>query len=133
LIEGYTISERNLKIKLMCIEVVDEALQILGGYGYTKMFPVEKLYRDSRLLRIYEGISEIQRMVVAGYLMSGYKPVMPSLEDLPVHYDHNPLENSVRGGKKGKIWRCRICGHVHYGNTPPKECPYCFFPECFWG
>jgi acyl-CoA dehydrogenase len=111
-----------------CIEVIDEALQILGGYGYTKMFPVEKLYRDSRLLRIYEGTSEIQRMVVAGYLMSGYKPVMPSLEDLPVHYDHNPFETSVRGSKKGKIWRCRICGHVHYGNTPPKECPYCFFP-----
>ncbi|MDX2441495.1 MAG: acyl-CoA dehydrogenase family protein [Desulfobacterales bacterium] len=111
-----------------CIEVIDEALQILGGYGYTKMFPVEKLYRDSRLLRIYEGTSEIQRMVVAGYLMGGYKPVMPSLEDLPVHYDHNPLENAVRGGKKGKIWRCRVCGHVHNGNNPPKKCPYCFFP-----
>ena len=111
-----------------CIEVIDEALQILGGYGYTKMFPVEKLYRDARLLRIYEGTSEIQRMVVAGYLMGGYKPVMPSLEDLPVHYDHNPLEKAVRGNKKGKIWRCRICGHVHNGNNPPKKCPYCFFP-----
>ena len=111
-----------------CIEVIDEALQILGGYGYTKMFPVEKLYRDARLLRIYEGTSEIQRMVVAGYLMGGYKPVMPSLEDLPVHYDYNPLENTVRGSKKGKIWRCRICGHVHNGNNPPKKCPYCFFP-----
>lgn len=47
-------------------EVVDEALQILGGFGYTKMFPVEKLMRDIRLYRIYEGTSEIQRMILAG-------------------------------------------------------------------
>lgn len=113
-----------------CIEVVDEALQILGGYGYTKMFPVEKLYRDTRLLRIYEGTSEIQRMVVAGYIMSGYKPVMPSLEDLPLHHERNPLQSPAAKGKKAraKIWRCRICGHVHYDADPPKECPYCFFP-----
>ncbi len=111
-----------------CIEVVDEALQILGGYGYTKMFPVEKLYRDTRLLRIYEGTSEIQRMVVAGYIMTGYKPAMPSLEDLALHYEQNPHDTSAAGDKKGKTWRCRICGHVHYDIDPPKECPYCFFP-----
>ncbi|MBC8441752.1 MAG: acyl-CoA dehydrogenase family protein [Deltaproteobacteria bacterium] len=111
-----------------CIEVVDEALQILGGYGYTKMFPVEKLYRDTRLLRIYEGTSEIQRMVVAGSVMGGYTPVMPPMEDLPIHYEQNPSEKKGAGRKRGKIWRCRICGHVHYENTPPKECPYCFFP-----
>ena len=111
-----------------CIEVVDQALQILGGYGYTKMFPVEKLYRDARLLRIYEGTSEIQRMVVAGYIMGGYKSIMPPLEDLPVHHDQYSFDDWSSGNKKGKIWRCRICGHVHYGKNPPKECPYCFFP-----
>jgi len=111
-----------------CIEVVDEALQILGGYGYTKMFPVEKLYRDVRLLRIYEGTSEIQRMVVAGYIMGGYKPVMPSLEDIPVYHEKNFCKGSSAGGEKGKIWRCRICGHSHHENDPPEVCPYCFFP-----
>lgn len=111
-----------------CIEVVDEALQILGGYGYTKMFPVEKLYRDVRLLRIYEGTSEIQRMVVAGYIMGGYKPVMPSLEDIPVYHEENFCESPSAGGKEEKIWRCRICGHTHYENDPPEVCPYCFFP-----
>ncbi|NDY70704.1 acyl-CoA dehydrogenase [Desulfobacter hydrogenophilus] len=111
-----------------CIEVVDEALQILGGYGYTKMFPLEKLYRDVRLLRIYEGTSEIQRMVVAGYIMGGYKPVMPSLEDIPVYHEENLCEGPSAGGEKGKIWRCRICGHTHYENDPPEVCPYCFFP-----
>jgi len=112
----------------VCVEVVDQALQILGGYGYTKMFPVEKLYRDARLLKIYEGTSEIQRMVVAGVVMSSYKPIMPPLEDLPIHHEQNPFEKPAAGSKKGKVWRCRICGHVHYENEPPKECPYCFFP-----
>ncbi len=110
------------------LEVVSEALQILGGYGYTKMFPLEKLYRDTRLLRIYEGTSEVQRMIVAGYVMSSYKSVMPPLEDLPLHRDQNPTEALAADGKEEKIWRCRICGHVHYGNEPPEECPYCFFP-----
>ena len=110
-----------------CIEVVDEALQILGGYGYTKMFPVEKLYRDTRLLRIYEGTSEIQRMVVAGTVMGGYTPVMPAMEDLPIHYEQNPSKKPSAGRKRGKIWRCRICGHVHYENTPPQRVPLLFF------
>ncbi|MDA3790988.1 MAG: acyl-CoA dehydrogenase family protein [Desulfobacula sp.] len=110
------------------LEVVSEAMQILGGYGYTKMFPLEKLYRDIRLLRIYEGTSEIQRMIVAGYVMGGYKPVMPSLEDLPLHRAEVLPENLMAEGENEKAWRCRICGHVHYGNQPPKECPYCFFP-----
>lgn len=47
------------------------------------MFPLEKLYRDTRLLRIYEGTSEIQRMIVSGYIMNGYHPAMPALEDFP--------------------------------------------------
>lgn len=111
------------------VEVVDQALQIFGGYGYTKMFPIEKLYRDTRLLKIYEGTSEIQRMVVAGVAMSSYKPSMPALEDLPVHHEHTPLPKPASNNKKTKIWRCRICGHIHYGDGPPKECPYCFFPD----
>ena len=110
------------------LEVVNEALQILGGYGYTKMFPLEKLFRDIRLLRIYEGTSEIQRMIVAAHAMSTYQPVMPALEDLPIFRDKNPLE-FVKGGKSKPAWRCRMCGHIHYGKKPPKECPYCFFPE----
>lgn len=110
------------------LEVVNEALQILGGYGYTKMFPLEKLLRDIRLLRIYEGTSEIQRMIVAAHAMSTYQPVMPPLEALPIFRDKNPLETD----KKGKMipaWRCPMCGHIHIGKRPPKECPYCFFPQ----
>ena len=47
-----------------------DAVQIFGGYGYTKEYPVEKLMRDAKLLQIYEGTSQIQRMVIARNLLA---------------------------------------------------------------
>ena len=52
--------------------VADQAVQILGGYGYIKDYPVEKYYRDVKLCTIGEGTSEIQRMVIARHLLSEY-------------------------------------------------------------
>jgi acyl-CoA dehydrogenase len=51
--------------------VIDEAVQILGGRGVVSGAPVEQLYREIRALRIYEGTSEIQRLVIAGQLLAG--------------------------------------------------------------
>jgi alkylation response protein AidB-like acyl-CoA dehydrogenase len=48
-----------------CVWASTEAVQIFGGYGYTKDFPVEKYYRDSKLCTIGEGTSEIQKLVIA--------------------------------------------------------------------
>ena len=48
-----------------CVHVANEAVQIHGGYGYTKDFPVEKFYRDAKLCTIGEGTSEIQKLVIA--------------------------------------------------------------------
>jgi acyl-CoA dehydrogenase len=48
-----------------------DAVQIFGGYGYTTEYPVEKLMRDAKLLQIYEGTSQIQRMVIARNLLAG--------------------------------------------------------------
>ncbi len=107
------------------LEVANEALQIFAGYGYTQIFPVEKLLRDTRLFRIYEGTSEVQRLILSGYALNVYQPAMPALEDLPIHLDKDVL-NKEPGVT---AWRCRICGHVHYGDEAPEECPYCFFPE----
>jgi alkylation response protein AidB-like acyl-CoA dehydrogenase len=52
------------------VKVTETAVQILGGYGYIKDFPVEKWYRDSKIYTIFEGTSEIQRMVIARALLA---------------------------------------------------------------
>ncbi len=51
------------------VEVSTEAIQIFGGYGYTKDYPVEKFYRDSKLCTIGEGTSEIQKLVISRGLL----------------------------------------------------------------
>ena len=51
------------------MRVTTDAVQVFGGYGYTKEYPVEKLMRDAKLLQIYEGTSQIQRMVIAKNLL----------------------------------------------------------------
>jgi acyl-CoA dehydrogenase len=53
------------------MRVATDAVQVFGGYGYTKEYPVEKLMRDAKLLQIYEGTSQIQRMVIARDLFKG--------------------------------------------------------------
>jgi alkylation response protein AidB-like acyl-CoA dehydrogenase len=53
----------------VCVKAATEAVQIFGGYGYTKDFPVEKYYRDSKLCTIGEGTSEIQKLVIARELL----------------------------------------------------------------
>src|SRR5919199_159302 len=62
-------AEAGAKAKLFASEVARrqtaEAIQIFGGYGYTKEFPVERYYRDAKITEIYEGTSEIQRLVIA--------------------------------------------------------------------
>ena len=67
--QGRRHTEEGAKAKLFASEMArrqtGEAIQILGGYGYTKEFPVERYYRDAKITEIYEGTSEIQRLVIA--------------------------------------------------------------------
>ena len=67
--EGRPHTEEGAKAKLFASEMARrqtaEAIQVFGGYGYTKEFPVERYYRDAKITEIYEGTSEIQRLVIA--------------------------------------------------------------------
>ncbi|SDM06620.1 acyl-CoA dehydrogenase family protein [Pedobacter antarcticus] len=73
--KGLKMTKESAMAKYFASEVAvrsaTEAVQIFGGYGYTKDFPVEKFYRDSKLCTIGEGTSEIQKIVIAREIMKG--------------------------------------------------------------
>ncbi|MFW9802109.1 MAG: acyl-CoA dehydrogenase family protein [Candidatus Thorarchaeota archaeon] len=69
------------------MEVAHQAVQVHGGYGYIDQYPVEKLFRDAKLYEIYEGTSEIQRLVISRHVLDGYKPAM---EKIPKWYNKSP-------------------------------------------
>lgn len=70
---GQRSSHEAAIIKAYCSEmanrVIDRAVQVHGGMGYMKEFDIERMYRDARILRIYEGTSEVQRMIIASDLL----------------------------------------------------------------
>jgi alkylation response protein AidB-like acyl-CoA dehydrogenase len=74
--------EAGAKAKLFASSVArrqtGEAIQILGGYGYTKEFPVERYYRDAKITEIYEGTSEIQRLVIARSVLGLVERAVPT-------------------------------------------------------
>ena len=55
----------------VAMEITTDAVQLLGGYGYTKDFPVERMMRDAKITQIYEGTNQIQRIVMARQLLAG--------------------------------------------------------------
>jgi alkylation response protein AidB-like acyl-CoA dehydrogenase len=55
----------------VAMEITTDAVQLLGGYGYTKDFPVERMMRDAKITQIYEGTNQIQRVVIARQLLKG--------------------------------------------------------------
>ncbi|HYL68266.1 MAG TPA: acyl-CoA dehydrogenase family protein, partial [Candidatus Limnocylindria bacterium] len=56
----------------MATRVTHKAIQIHGGNGYSREYPVERNYRDARITEIYEGTSEIQRLVIAAWVLKSY-------------------------------------------------------------
>jgi phosphoribosyl-AMP cyclohydrolase len=53
----------------MCMKVTTDAVQVFGGYGYSREYPVEKLMRDAKVMQIYEGTSQIQRLIIARQML----------------------------------------------------------------
>src|SRR5271165_319776 len=87
-IEEYAVECSILKVwgSEMIDYVVDESLQIHGGYGFVEEYPAEAAYRDARINRIFEGTNEINRLIITGFLlkraMSGQLPLMPAIKKL---------------------------------------------------
>ena len=53
----------------VAVKVALDAIQIMGGYGYSREYPVERLLRDAKITQIYEGTNQIQRVVIAGHIL----------------------------------------------------------------
>jgi alkylation response protein AidB-like acyl-CoA dehydrogenase len=68
--ENYTLQASMAKLfaSEMVNRITAKAIQIHGGYGFTKEYPVERYYRDARVFTIYEGTSEIQRVVISNHI-----------------------------------------------------------------
>src|SRR5690348_5176507 len=87
-IEEYAVECSILKVygSEMLDYVVDETVQVYGGYGFVEEYPAERAYRDSRVNRIFEGTNEINRMIITGWLlkraMKGQLALMPAIKKL---------------------------------------------------
>jgi alkylation response protein AidB-like acyl-CoA dehydrogenase len=85
-IEEYAVECSIIKVwaSEMLDSVVDETVQIYGGYGFVEEYPAERAYRDSRVNRIFEGTNEINRMIITGWLlkraMSGQLALLPAIK-----------------------------------------------------
>jgi alkylation response protein AidB-like acyl-CoA dehydrogenase len=87
-IEEYAVECSIIKVAAseMLDRVVDHTVQIYAGYGYVEEYPAERAYRDSRINRIFEGTNEINRLIIAGFVMkramSGQLPLLPAIKSL---------------------------------------------------
>ena len=103
-IEEYAVECSIVKVwdSEMLDRVVDEVLQIYGGYGYVEEYPAERAYRDSRINRIFEGTNEINRLIITGWLIksavSGKLALLPAIKQLMDEVMAGPVPREDREG-----------------------------------
>jgi alkylation response protein AidB-like acyl-CoA dehydrogenase len=103
-IEEYAVECSIIKVwgSEMIDYVVDETVQIYGGYGFVEEYPAERAYRDARINRIFEGTNEINRLIITGFLlkraMSGQLPLMPAIKKLMDEVLAGPVAGEDREG-----------------------------------
>jgi len=80
----------------VAMEVATDAVQIFGGYGFMEDYPIAKFFRDAKILQIYEGTNQIQRMVIARNLIKEAEQLAHLEEYIPVEeqvtYRNEPVE-----------------------------------------
>jgi alkylation response protein AidB-like acyl-CoA dehydrogenase len=117
--------------------VADEAVQMYGGYGYCEDYPVERIYRDNRIFRIFEGTNEINRILITGMLLRSalkgeiplfaeaekVKGEFPSLEPLAPNANDGPLGYQSRLVSRAKKIYLFLCGSAaqKYGTAIEEE------------
>jgi butyryl-CoA dehydrogenase len=105
-IEEYAVECSIIKVwgSEMIDYVVDETVQIYGGYGFVEEYPAERAYRDARINRIFEGTNEINRLIITGFLLkratSGQLALMPAIKKLMDEVLSGP---SVSEGLEGSL------------------------------
>jgi alkylation response protein AidB-like acyl-CoA dehydrogenase len=127
--------------KVYCSEVLayvsDEAVQIYGGYGYVEDYPVERIYRDNRIFRIFEGTNEINRMLIVGQLVrkalkneipllsvaEKMREELPAMEPISPTADDGPLGYQSRLVERAKKIFLSLCGSAaqKYGMALEQE------------
>ena len=103
-IENYAVECSIVKVwaSEMLDAVVDETVQIFGGYGYVEDYPAARAYRDARINRIFEGTNEINRLIITGWLMksamAGKLALMPAITRVMDEVMAGPVEKEEREG-----------------------------------
>jgi alkylation response protein AidB-like acyl-CoA dehydrogenase len=109
-IEDYAVECSIVKVwdSEMLDQVIDDVVQIYGGYGYVEEYPAERAYRDSRINRIFEGTNEINRLIITGWLiksaMSGKLALMPAIKQLMDEVMAGPSERPEREGSLAEAY-----------------------------
>jgi alkylation response protein AidB-like acyl-CoA dehydrogenase len=107
-IEEYAVECSIVKVwgSEMIDYVVDETVQIYGGYGFVEEYPAERAYRDARINRIFEGTNEINRLIITGFLlkraMSGQLALMPAIKNLMAEVLSGPSSEDESEGPLGE-------------------------------